>query len=222
MIKVDKIVTVSLKERQERRQLTESELAKLNLKTEFFLADRDRENGDRGCFDSHLKVCQQAFADQCNSVLVFEDDVKILPFTVKQIAAINHMIEQQDKIKFDVLYLGLIIGKMWFSRYSSIVRAKGTGGHAYILSKQGIEKLSRYSFDGKPIDKIFKHDFKCYSVYPIIAEQFSETLVPSDLTPFRLDMKGVKDEKFWKKNRLKQKWLLWKNLHKGLVEILFR
>jgi len=213
MIDVDKIVTISLRENEERRKLTKSELLKLNLKTEFFIADRDPENGERGCFNSHLQVCQQALADQCQSVLVFEDDVKILPFTAKQITAINQFIKDQDKINFDVLYLGLIIGEMWFCGRRSIVRAKGATTHAYILSKQGLKKLSNYLFSGKPIDKIFKHDFKCYSVYPIIAEQFSENIVSSDLTPFR-QFSEIKDEKFWQNNYRKQKWLPWKNLHK--------
>lgn len=216
MIQVDKILTISLKENHARQKLTQAELAKLNVKTDFFLVDRDKGYEERGCFNSHLEACKQALKENCNTLLVFEDDVKILDFKQYQIDAINQFIKQQAN-HFDILYLGLIIGKMWFCGHTAIVRAKGAGAHAYILSRRGMEKLAAYQYQNTPIDKIMKNEFKCYSVYPIIAEQYPETVIASDITPSR---KGdIKDENFWKRNYQKQKYLPWKNLHKTVIEI---
>src|SRR3990167_5314477 len=218
MITVDKIITISLNTDDERRQQTQQELAKLQLTTEFFLAEKDPSDRVRGCFHSHLQVAKKAFASGCNSVLVFEDDVHILPFTSKQIQAINHFVSHHTH--FDVLYLGLIISKMWFCGAYPIVRAKGAGCHAYILSRQGMEKLSQYLFTGIAIDKIIKSDFRCYSIYPIIANQYPKHIAKSQSYSQTLLDEGVEDQRFWNHNLSKQKWILFKNLHKGLRELL--
>lgn len=216
MIQVDRVVTISLAENQSRRETTQSELNKLQLKTDFFLAARDKGHEERGCFNSHLTVCREALYSGCQSVLILEDDVKILSFSKAQIKRINYFITHHAK-EFDVLYLGLIIGKMWFCWQRSIVRAKGSGAHAYILSRRGMEKLFAYEYAGVPFDKVLKHDFKCYSVYPIIADQFPETTIASDISPSRNSME-LKDEAFWRDNYRKQKSLPWLNLHKTIFE----
>lgn len=220
MLNVEKIVTISLNKNQARREQTQKELAALSLETEFHLVDRDIESAVRGCFNSHVEVAKQALAENRQNVLVFEDDVKTLPFTQQQIEDINQFLADKS-IDFDLLYLGLIIDKMWYCGKRSIVRAKGSGAHAYILSRKGIEKLAGYTFQKKPIDKVLKHDFKCYSVYPMIAEQYPETVVASDISPFRYNI-CTKDEKYWRRNYAKQKWLLWKNLHKTLLDFICR
>ena len=214
MINVGKVTTISLQEEKNRQKQAEIELAKLQLQTDFFLAERDKENGERGCFNSHLQVCQKALRENHPFILVFEDDIRIRLFQQKQIDAINQFLKK--KKDFDILYLGLIISKMWFCGFKRIVRAKGAGAHAYILSRQGMEKLSTYSFNGTPIDKIFKRDFKCYSVYPIIAEQHPETVLKSAISPFRSG-EEIKDKRFWKDNYRKQKKILWKNLYRSLA-----
>lgn len=217
MIQADRIVTISIKDNFKRQTSAKHELAELKLSSEFFLVAKDSSNPERGCFDSHLAVCQQALVDNKQSLLVFEDDVKILPYTSKQIDAINFFIKQKTH-NFDLLYLGLIIGKMWYCGKRSIVRAKGAGAHAYVLSRRGMEKLAAYTFTGKPIDKIFKHDFKCYSAFPIIAEQFPDEILSSDLFTTR-KLSKPKSADFWAHNFIKQNFILFKNLHKTIATI---
>ena len=90
MINVDRIITISLKEKHERRASTEKELSKLGIQTNFFIAERDQGHEERGCFNSHLQVCKEALQDiSCQSLLVFEDDVKIRAFTQKHIHQMN-------------------------------------------------------------------------------------------------------------------------------------
>ncbi len=216
MINVSKIVTISIKENEARRQQTLSELSKLGLTTEFFLAEKDIGHGERGCFNSHLAVCQQGLADDCNYLLVLEDDLRIREFKPRQIEQINAFLKQ-SKTPFDVLYLGLIIDKMWFTLHPGIAGARGAGLHAYILSRTGMEKLSRYTYTNRAIDKVIKHDFICYSIFPIIADQYPETIIPSDITRTRYGA-PLKTEKFWEDNYCKQQWLRWKNLHKSVKE----
>lgn len=217
MIKVDKIVTISLKHREDRRQLVMRELNKLKITTDFYLPEVDHDNRERGCFNSHLEVCKTALLQGHRHVLVFEDDVVIRPYHPKQIARINQFIDKYSNV-FDIVYLGLIIGDMWFCGTQSIVRARGAGAHAYILSKRGMDKLASYTYNGTPIDKVMKREFKCYCIYPIIAEQYPETIVQSDISNTRKDA-PLKDETFWRNNYTKQYYLPWKNLHKSIGSI---
>jgi glycosyl transferase, family 25 len=217
MLCVDQVITISLVHRSDRRDSINKELAALLLKTDFYLAHPDKENRERGCFNSHLTVCKNALALGLENVLVLEDDAKINHVTPAQITRINHFIKQHAD-QFDILYLGLIIGDMWFTRYPSIARARGAGAHAYILSKRGMQKLSTYTYQGIPIDKVMKREFKCYSVYPMIAEQYPETQVLSDISCDRANA-PLKNELFWQTNRRKQRYLPWMNLHKFVVEL---
>jgi len=217
MLVVDKTIVISLKEQELRRQQTKIQLAKLGIKPNFLIVDRDVGHEERGCFNSHLLACKQVFTENLNHILICEDDVLIRAFQPEQLEKINLFIDKK-RHQFDVLYLGLIISKMWFTLYPSIVGTKGAGLHAYILSRRGAEKLANYQYEGTPIDKVIKHDFKCYSIYPIIAEQYAETFMPSAITPTRCHA-PIKSEAFWQQNYAKQKWLPWKNLHKSFMEI---
>ncbi len=213
MINVDKIVTISLKTDVARQQQTARELATLQLTTEFFLAEKDVSDRARGCFHSHVQVAKNALADEkCQSVLIFEDDVKILSYTPRQINAINYFLKNNKK--FDVLYLGFIISKMWWSRWYPVVRAVGAGCHAYILPRRGMEKLASYTFTGVPVDKIVKHDFLCYSIYPIIANQYPKHVAKSASYSQTLLDEGESDQIFWENNLKKQKGILWKNFYR--------
>lgn len=214
MINVDSVITISLKDNHIRQTSAQVELKKLGLTTEFLLAERDNGREERGCFNSHLAAAKEALAAGAKHVLICEDDVKILPFTTKQITQLNSFINQSSP-SYDLIYLGLIIGSMWYCGINSIVRARGAGGHAYILSRQGMEKIVAYTYTGVPIDKIFKRDFKCYSIYPIIAEQYPDEIMSSALTADRQDTE-VKNTLFWLANYRKQKYILWKNVFKTL------
>lgn len=219
MINVEKIVTISLMNREDRRIIVKKELSKLNLQTEFFLTEPDKENRERGCFDSHVAVARHALREGCQSILIFEDDIKILPFSQNQMDAINQFISKPAR--FDLLYLGLILGKIWYCGTKSIVRARGACLHGYLLSKSGMEKMANYQFTGLAIDEVVKQDLKCYSVYPMIAEQYPETVMPSAITSFRNQRKNrrLKDDQFWKKNYINQKRRLWGNFHRTIKDL---
>src|SRR3990167_1570787 len=215
MINVEKIIAISLKSDLARQAQTEIELSKLKLKTDFFLVDRDPENRERGCFNSHVEVAKMALSNHDENILICEDDVHILSFTQKQIEAINHFLKKNQS--FDVLYLGLIIDKMWLCSQYPIVRAKGAGLHAYILSRRGIEKMAASRYNGTPIDKIVKHDFKGYSIYPIIADQYPKHIAKSENYSQTIINEGEQDVIFWQTNLKKQKWILFKYWYKAFT-----
>ncbi len=222
MINVDSIFTISLHDQEERRKVARQEISKLHLETQWFLAERDSTgNAEQGCFNSHVAVAKLALQNNARTLLVFEDDVKILPFSQQQLLDLNRFLKNNYK-NFDLIYLGFILGKMWYCGKRSIVRAKGVALHAYILSTTGIEKMANYEYNGVPIDEVIKKTMKCYSVYPMIAAQQSETTAGSAISGVRNRAKihRIKDERYWQNNFNKQKKRLWENIHLALWEFI--
>lgn len=220
-IQVDKVFTISLIDQEERREITKKEINKLGLEPNWFLTEREASgNPEKGCFDSHVSIANLALKNNYNHILVFEDDVKILAYSEKQLIAINHFIQNHIN-DFDLLYLGFILGKIWYCGKKNIVRAKGVTSHAYILSPSGIKKMANFHYQGNPIDEIMKENMKCYSVYPLIAAQQSETLFKSSISEERnkKNRHAVKDDGYWEKNFKKQKKRLYQNIPLSILEI---
>lgn len=59
-LNVDGVFCISIKEREDRRELLRKEFLSLENKIEFILVERDHENGECGCFNSHLMCAQIA------------------------------------------------------------------------------------------------------------------------------------------------------------------
>jgi len=70
----------------------------------------------------------------------------------------------------------------------------------------------QHVYTGVPFDKLLKYDFKCYSVFPMIAEQFPNAIHPSAIESARKNQVVKYDEQFWEQNYKKQRWILWQNL----------
>lgn len=68
---------INLEHRKDRKEHVESELTKIGLTVERFNAIR-MENGAVGCSMSHLKILQNAVAQNMDHVLILEDDITFL------------------------------------------------------------------------------------------------------------------------------------------------
>ena len=103
----DRIVCINLKERNDRREIAEKRFQELGIPVEFYLADRDPESGERGCYNSHMTVIKKAYHDNLNNVLIFEDDVcPTKSFSEKIITqAINFMKSNASKLNNFSVYL---------------------------------------------------------------------------------------------------------------------
>lgn len=77
---IDRIFVLSLKtsiERQLKFKENFPELIKLNI-FEWFLVDRDNKNTERGCYTSHQNIIKFAKEKGYKTILIMEDDVKLL------------------------------------------------------------------------------------------------------------------------------------------------
>ncbi len=207
---VDNVFCISAKEREDRRQLLTKEFESLANNIEFVLIERDLENGERGCFNSHVLCAKLALERGYKRVLILEDDATLLPLSQTHARRINLFLKLRNP---ELFYLGGILGRMWTIPFPNVVRCRLTGTQAYILSKKGCERLSRMRYQGRAIDGSYCKEFKAYSSYPMISQQQPESKVSSDINSYRSrDKKShIKDEAFWERNHKGQRAALRRN-----------
>ena len=210
---VDHVICISLRHRTDRRKKLESQWKKTGIDVEYLLVDKDEKDPQRGCFNSHKLCAQLALERGYNNILIFEDDVVFENriFT-KQFQRIDYFIK---KYKYDVFYLGVILGKMWLTWHKNIARCRAAGAHAYILSKKACHILCAHEYAGFGVDKFYKMKFKGFCAFPMLCRQLPGEASKSDLDGFRHS--DAKDFAFWEANRKKQYKEVLVNFHKTLL-----
>lgn len=215
---VDAVFCISLREREDRRRQLLTELEPLGLNIEFYLADRDGGNPERGCYTSHQACAAMALERGCRRVLMLEDDARLEQCDARQVEAINGFLGWRNP---ELFYLGGIVGRMWRIPWPSVVRCRLAATHAYILSGGGCRKLCAIDYQDMPIDSMYAKRFKAYGAYPLLLEQQPESLMPSDIARQRDDEPErravAKDEAFWAANRQRQHESVRKNLDRTLL-----
>ncbi len=213
---VDAAFCISLSENSSRRDILEKEWRKINVIPKYFLVDRHPENPEKGCFESHVRVCKNALKSGYKTVLVFEDDVRFLKNATNRTRR-NVQYFMENCKNWDILYFGLIVERMWLSRHLGVAHCYGDGAHAYLVSRSGMEKIVSMKND-MPYDVVLKNTLKAaYCLFPMIAIQAPEDKVGSAIADFR-GHDYVKDERYW--NRIVRKsfrYVFLKYLINGIV-----
>jgi glycosyl transferase family 25 len=218
---VDAVLCINLREREDRRVAILKNFQDSGLKIEFFLVDKDKEDPQRGCYNSHRACAKLALERNYDRILILEDDAFIDPFSQGIVQRINNFLERTNP---DLFYLGVLLGKIWLTWHRNIARCRGQGAHAYIISRPGCEKiLSWDDYCGKGIDSVFSKRFKAYCVFPMMCYQDTST---SDIASFRRHIDGSKstpEEEYNANNflyfRKKQYIQAIKNIHKTFLLI---
>lgn len=214
---VDAVFCISIHERMDRRQLMRREFSKFVQKIEFILVERDSENPERGCYNSHQLCAQIALERNYERVLILEDDATFLKPREKQVERINRFLAWR---KPELFYLGGMLGRMWLTPWRNIVRCRLTGAQAYILSRHACVKIVSSPYTTLAIDSFYCRAFKAYGTYPMISQQQPDSVAGSDILDYRSEQHGyhrVKDEAFWEANQNGQR----KNLRKHWMRTLF-
>lgn len=179
---------ISLKSREDRQLHAQESAAKLGLEIDFFLAERHPGGGAHGCFDSHIKVCQDAIMKQQKRVFILEDDFEgtdeLLngsgsPALEEAIAFINSTDD------WDILYLG-VLPNIW----SETSERKGkymykckpwSCTHAMIINEDYMKKMSEWTFGEKGKDAIDWRHRKCERAYSFHPQAMKQCESPSDI-----------------------------------------
>ncbi|MDR6713341.1 glycosyl transferase family 25 [Pseudomonas hunanensis] len=212
---IDGVFCISLKERNDRRELLRREFAGSGLEIEFILVERDNESPERGCFDSHMKCARTAVERGYRRVLILEDDATLLAFEQIQVEQINRFLEHSDP---ELFYLGANLGKVWLTWRRGIARVRARGTHAYIVSNRGCRRLLQQStYSGTAIDRILSERFRAYMAFPMLSQQQPEEVSSSDILRARSSDGTAADAAFWRDNWRRQYSQAVRNVGKTLL-----
>jgi glycosyl transferase family 25 len=174
---VDAVLCISLKRREDRRAALLASFRDSGLDIEFFLVDKDEEDPQRGCYNSHLGCARTILERGYRRALILEDDCVLEDFSPKAVSRINRFLNTRNP---EIFYLGLLLGKIWLTWHPGIARCRGAGTHAYIVSSEACRKmLGRGAYTGMAIDTAFSRLFKAYSAFPMMC--FPDYESPSDI-----------------------------------------
>lgn len=176
----DKIYCINLKYRTDRYNSSLKTFRKLNINNiKYFLANKHPKGGRYGCFDSHINVIKDAYNNNYNYILIFEDDIKIGKYYNNNLInkSINFM---KNNNNWDIFYLGYYPFSYNY-KYNiienNIIKSNPFGGHAYCLNKQSIKFILENYHDiiGKQHFDIWlslSNKFRTFCIAPIIFDQY--------------------------------------------------
>lgn len=126
------------------------------------------EDPRKGCRQSHLRIVEQAQAENYRNILIFEDDVLFLDEHEPDYAEIITFLEHNRE--WDLFYLGGSPMYPAMNRSGSIFRSRFYHTHAYIINERA---YSRIHGCGLPIDVWYSLHLRSYGIYPLYAVQGS-------------------------------------------------
>jgi glycosyl transferase family 25 len=146
----DDIICINLDSRRDRREYAESVFIKYNIPARFLTVTKHPQGGVYGCFDSHMQIVLDAYNQDKDYILVFEDD--ILPTeTYSELHIINAINFMKTEKKWDVFYLGYMVfnydishpflGASKIDGYKHIIQYNPFATHAMVYSKRAIKKI---------------------------------------------------------------------------------
>ena len=125
------------------------------------------------CKRAHWKAIEIAYKNNYDSILILEDDVKLLP-NAEEI--LKKAISQIDKCEWDMLYFAANHERPTIQITDNIMRVTGSlGAFSYALNRTLIGVIYHSLFkNGCELDTFYKEavnvKFRCFSVYPHIVE----------------------------------------------------
>lgn len=213
-LEVDKSFCISINNRVDRQNLALENLKPIENKTEFWLVEKDHENPERGCYNSHRNIALYGIEHNLDRVLVFEDDVEFIKLPSESLVKkINrHLLKNEGEI----FYLGAILGEIWPTKNWGIVGCRVMCAQSYILNRKGMEKLAARPYSGMPVDVFLSLEFDAYMSFPMLTSQVAGNIISSDIAEIRGKADNLSSD-LWQgnKNTAKQYISLLKNFPKA-------
>ena len=132
-------------------------------------------DGEKGCYGSHLKACMHLLDSDAEQLVVFEDDIRILPELPKALEAIAALPPGWDMIKLFGREDEKIREQQPLAEGLALIRYQRVPSFAtgYVLSRAGAQKMlaTRMPF-GRPVDVDwrfwFETNLQIYGVHPSV------------------------------------------------------
>ena len=171
----DKIYCINLYTRNDRYESCKALFERLNIPVQFVRV-HPHENGAQGCFESHVKIVNDALQNNCSNIVIFEDDLDVSGSAENVNQKIGTCVDFISKNKFDIFYLGVAPD---MSKHDSTIVDKDKGiykvhslrTHAYAMSADGMRKVKDLEYVGTPIDVYYRDNLDAFGIYPSIFYQ---------------------------------------------------
>ena len=164
---VDKIYCINLDSRKDRWEEVKKQFINIGIfdfvkRISAVTADDPRV----GCLRSHLICVDEAINRGYDNILIFEDDVRFLPYDNTIIADVIEFLKRD--IQWELFYLGGVV--MYPARFvhKNVFKSNFFSTHAYVINKRAFTKVQRA---GVPIDKWYSMNTTSYGINPIFATQ---------------------------------------------------
>lgn len=148
----DDIICINLETRLDRREYVSNIFNKLSIPVRFYNVQKNSKGSIYGCFESHINIIKEAYYNNKNKILIFEDD--IIPTKSYNIDNIQNAITFMKNNYWDIFYFGYfpfnnfpyirnnIINKSFINATkisSNIVKYNPYATHAYCLNRIGMK-----------------------------------------------------------------------------------
>jgi GR25 family glycosyltransferase involved in LPS biosynthesis len=172
----DKIYCISTKDSYLRRTYFNQIAKDLNMKVEMKIFDRHPEGSNKGCTLSHFSIIKDAFENNYNKIIIFEDDIVE--------AVINKYILDKittflSSIQWDLFYFGAVPDcrkdNICEEKNKGFYRIRSLCTHSYAMNRSAIEKYKDLSYFGIPIDYLYRDDIELKSYAHFPTQFFQET-----------------------------------------------
>ena len=167
---LDEITTyvINLKNREDKRKYIDTELKKVKIKYNLFLAEKHNDP-KKGCLESHLTIINKAIQKNIKYLLIIEDDCKF----INDLDKMNSFPDD-----WDMIYFGGTVHRILDRKYKGYARVQCWTTHAYIINlrKENLVKkiLEASNYEGE-IDRFYLEkvhpNFNAYMCDPMIAIQ---------------------------------------------------
>lgn len=142
----DKIGCINLKERIDRYHAMERFFKLYDIPAQIYRMDRHPSNGRIGCFESHIRIIQDAYNEGAKNVLIFEDDVRCMVSKERLHFVVSKCLQYLEEFEyFQFGYAIMPHQLMDFTmcpRYTSnIALFAGNCCHAYCLNRKGMQRI---------------------------------------------------------------------------------
>jgi glycosyl transferase family 25 len=179
----DAIYCINLFSRNDKYEQMKNLFLKYNIPVKFHRVHKDNENPTRGCFNSHLSVMKEAYNKDCKNVLIFEDDIN---FNYYSIEKLNRCINFMSNNYYELFFLGSFPDIKNFSvtetGYNNIYKMNSMCGHAYVVSRNYMEKIINCKYMDVPLDYLFKFNKNSYGILPpLVVQTAQHSDINSDL-----------------------------------------
>lgn len=182
----DDIVCINLSISGDRRIHSEGIFKSLGIPGRFFITEKHENGGLYGCFDSHIKVIEEAYNNGVNNLLVFEDDFEPSKSYSREklFKAIEFMSTSEE---WDIFYLGYCFCFEAFNSGTTtvfsgkrltkdIMQYNAGTTHALCYSRRAMEKILENYHDYIGIIHYDQYlcdyiDLQNYCILPMIFQQ---------------------------------------------------